>query len=274
MASLKHPNLIELVGFSFQTKSDKTYNIYSKYIPNKTLIEVLKEDQQLSKGDKTLNPTLLSIIFYGITSVMSYLHQNNIVHRDLKPDNVFLDENYYPVLSGLGSSRIYNEMKMTSKIGTPYFMAPEIFSDEEDKITKKIDVYSFAITLLSIFTTVYKFEGSQPKNLNQFVENIMNGKRYIIPKGVPKFYVTLINRCWKTIPSERPSFDQIIKELENSDNFLFPGADKNEVHKYIMRIKNFNKTPKSQPMTESDSSYPEYDENEETQEFDFFSNAE
>ena len=57
-------------------------------------------------------------------------------------------------------------MKMIIKIGTPYFMAPEIFGDEEDKITKKIDVYSFAITLLSLFTIVYKFEGSQPKNLN------------------------------------------------------------------------------------------------------------
>ena len=78
-------------------------------------------------------------------------------------------------------------MKMIIKIGTPYFMAPEIFGDEEDKITKKIDVYSFTITLLSLFTPVYKFEGSQPKNLNQFVENIMNGKRYIIPKGIPKF---------------------------------------------------------------------------------------
>ena len=33
----------------------------------------------------------------------------------------------------------------------------------------------------------------------------------------------------------------MIKELENSDNFLFPGSDKNEVHKYIICIKNFNK---------------------------------
>lgn len=146
---------------------------------------------------------------------MCYLHQNKIVHRDLKPENVFLDEEYRPVLSDFGLSRFCSdEMKMTSRVGTPYFIAPEMFGLDEDKVTPKVDVYAFAVTLLSLFTTSYKFNGSQPKSINQLVENIINGKRYVIPDGTPDFYIDLINKCWESDSDNRPSFNKILKMLE------------------------------------------------------------
>ena len=54
-------------------------------------------------------------------------------------------------LSDFGTSRSVSEtMKMTSRIGTPVFMAPEVFDDEE--YGKKSDVYSYGMTAWSIFS--------------------------------------------------------------------------------------------------------------------------
>lgn len=272
MASLKHPNIIQLIGFSFPSSKDQTFQIYSKYLPNKTLADVLEEEEEL-------NNTQLSIIVYGIASAMAYLHSKNIVHRDLKPENIFLDENFYPVLSDFGLSR-FDGVNMTGRLGTPYFMAPELFAeeDEESNISNKIDVYAFAVTLLSLFTTNYKFVGVQPRTISQLINKVTSGKRYVIPNDVPKFYVNLIQKCWANDPNERPSFDEIVKELEQNDDFIFEGANVEIVKRYIRKTKEFlevDKKNESSVFSSSTSSENEtcsdddYEDYIETKEFDF-----
>ena len=276
MANINHPNLIKFVGFSFPSKNDQNFKIYSKYTPNDNLCEILKKDQLNNEKEKLLDATKRSIIVYGIASAMAYLHKNKIVHRDLKPENVFLDEDFKPILADFGLSKICDDnLNMTNRLGTPYFMAPELFGEDEKDISNKIDVYAFAITILSLFTTNYRFQGAQPRSINQLVNKIINGKRYIIPNDVPDFYVSLIQRCWSNNIKDRPSFDDIVKELDKNDNFIFEGADKNVVHEYIKKIKNFDDSAKtnfsfnSSSSVLSDDEQIENDEYEETKEFDF-----
>ena len=85
-----------------------------------------------------------------------YLHQNDIIHRDLKPDNLLVvsfskDKNSVRAkLSDFGTSRSATQtMQMTESIGTPVFMAPEVF--DGTPYGKKSDVYSFGMTAWSIF---------------------------------------------------------------------------------------------------------------------------
>lgn len=267
MSEINHPCLIKFIGFSFPTNKDQTFKIYSEYLPNKTLIEQLKQEDE----SKQLTATQKTIIIYGIASAMSYLHKKKIVHRDLKPENVFLNSNFEPVISDFGLSKICtDDITMTSRLGTPYFMAPELF-DEDNTVTNKIDVYAFAITLLSVFTTNYKFDGRQPRSINQLMNNILNGKRYKIPSNVPKFYQDLINRCWLNDPAKRPSFDEIVDLFESSDEFLLDGADKKKVKEFILKVKNpknlddLRKSNNKLSFISSESD----DEIEDTQEFDF-----
>ena len=77
-------------------------------------------------------------------------------------------------------------------LNTTYFMAPELFDDEneENHITNKIEVYAFAFTLLSMFTTNYKFKGRQRRSISQLISNIINGKRYEISElKKQRFYI-------------------------------------------------------------------------------------
>ena len=203
---------------------------------------------------------------------MSYLHDKNIVHRDLKPENVFLNTKYEPVLSDFGLSKVCNDqLTMTSRLGTPYFMAPELFNDESDvnKITNKIDVYSFAITLLSFFTTNYRFSGCQPRTIHQLVSYILNGKRYQIPEFVPIFYQNLIQKCWSSDSASRPSFKEIVEIFESDDDFILEDANIKEVKNYIKKVKNPNYLEKLKKSNNYSYSSSSDDEIEDTVEFNF-----
>ena len=74
-------------------------------------------------------------IIYGI----NYLHQNKIIHRDLKPENIMLvnsltedsrieDIDVKIIDFGLSTSFEKQPFKTWTKIGTAYYMAPEIFN--------------------------------------------------------------------------------------------------------------------------------------------------
>ena len=39
---------------------------------------------------------------------MKYLHEHKIIHRYLKPDHVLLDDNFHPLITDFGVSRIFD----------------------------------------------------------------------------------------------------------------------------------------------------------------------
>lgn len=265
IANITHPCIIKLIGFSTikLEKNDPNDNnehyIYMPYIPNGNLEKTILKD--FNRQEKVLTPTIRSKIIYGIASAMSFLHRMNIIHRDFKPENILLDEKFNPVIADFGLSRIYSNENMTINLGTPYFMAPELFLITDDaEITLKTDVYAFAVTLLRFFTKKFSFFNKKIKSRQNFIDEIIAGNRYVIPNDVPEFYVELIKKCWDQNPNERPSFDDIVNELENNDGFMLPGSDEKEVKEYINYIKHNSSenTPISSERT-----------NSETQEFDF-----
>lgn len=61
--------------------------------------------------------------------VLEYLHDRDIIHRDIKPENVIIDEEGYPKLIDFGTAKVING-RTYSRIGTPYYMAPEVILGE------------------------------------------------------------------------------------------------------------------------------------------------
>lgn len=54
---------------------------------------------QKGKCKEKYDNTKLQIILIGICFGMMYLHKNHILHGNLRPENIYIDDNFQPVIS-------------------------------------------------------------------------------------------------------------------------------------------------------------------------------
>src|ERR1700733_4670250 len=80
---------------------------------------------------------------------LQYVHDQQIVHRDVKPQNLILSEKGVTVVD-FGIARLLDEVEAqgTVGIGTPRFMAPEVFAG--GNVSARTDVFSVAATLWTL----------------------------------------------------------------------------------------------------------------------------
>ncbi|KAI8337696.1 kinase-like domain-containing protein [Chlamydoabsidia padenii] len=104
---------------------------------------------------------------------LAYLHGYTppIIHRDIKCDNIFINGAHGEVKIGdMGTA----EMKMGKKytiIGTPEFMAPEMY--EELGYSEKVDIYAFGMCLLEMVTGEYPY--GECRNAAQIYRKVSSG---------------------------------------------------------------------------------------------------
>ena len=73
-----------------------------------------------------------------------------IIHRDIKCDNIFINSHKGTIMIGdLGIASIFSDSFKNTIIGTPEYMAPEIFEENYDT---SVDIYSFGLCVLEIVT--------------------------------------------------------------------------------------------------------------------------
>ncbi|CAA3033536.1 probable serine threonine- kinase WNK5 [Olea europaea subsp. europaea] len=106
---------------------------------------------------------------------LDYLHSHDppVIHRDLKCDNIFVNGHLGQVKIGdLGLAAIlHGTHHAHSVIGTPEFMAPELYEEEYDEL---VDIYSFGMCVLEMLTSEYPYcECSNPA---QIYKKVTSGK--------------------------------------------------------------------------------------------------
>ena len=82
-----------------------------------------------------------------------YLHEQEphpIIHRDIKCDNIFINSNSGEIRIGdMGLSTKMQNSFTTSVLGTPEFMAPELYEEYYDT---GVDIYAFGMCVLEMIT--------------------------------------------------------------------------------------------------------------------------
>lgn len=240
LSKLDHPSILKFLGLNFRSLKDLSIfqpTIITEYLPNGSL-KVILDKEKRSIADDNWSPTKKYICLIGIADAR-YLHEHGILHRDLKPENILMDENYYPRISDFGLSRCFPnslsqsmKLTMTGQIGTPLYMAPELF--ENEKYGPAVDVFAFAILAYEILT------GKQPyhelgKNLNgiKLFKSVENGVRPTFGDDVPLKMLQLISKCWDKDPDNRPSFKDIFDVLSSDFSLSPEEVDKDEVNEYL-----------------------------------------
>ena len=206
LSSIDNPFILPFYGFS----PTPPYQIMTKYIPNGSLEENIMNDK--------LNPTQLTIIAIGLAYVLARFHERGFIHRYIKPENILLDENYYPILSGFGINHNLN--------GAMQYMAPEA---THEQFSEKSDVYAYGITLFKMLTKRIPFEFY---SIVQYQNAINHNEHDFYDLSKAGSLSKIIDKCWDYDPDKRPSFSQIYYLFE-AHKVIFEGSDVSQIDRFI-----------------------------------------
>jgi serine/threonine protein kinase len=234
--NLHHPCMIEFQGFS-PGNDREGFKIATSYASGGSLKEVL--NSRPSWWDWTTKSRTIS----GIVLCLRYLHSKCIIHRDLKPNNILIEGSDHNVrICDFHISRLASINKtFTQGIGTPQYMAPELYETGEDgeghyhsDPTEKIDVFSFGLILYEIIFGHPVF----PEDLTppQVMFRVLSGTRASIPGWIPAFVFQMISECWSEDPKVRPTFSDILNTLRENEFKISPECDSNVISSYVERI--------------------------------------
>ncbi|KAH0792495.1 TKL family protein kinase [Histomonas meleagridis] len=223
------------------------YCIVTQYVEQGSLYDALKHKPNSPTLDSTDKTKIAMCIAHG----MSFLHSMKIIHRDLKSLNILLDSNCLPKVIDFGISRFHNEQNelVTSTIGTPHWMAPEMFNSSHYDV--KVDVYAFGIMLWEMLTEETPFEGMSAYQIMTAV--CQNQKRPAIPSDAPEGLSNLIDACWEQSPTKRPTFFDVFQEFA-TQNAYFPGTNLSEIATFVKTIQTLDKEKKTVDKLTSDES--------------------
>uniref|UniRef100_A0A2P2LYH7 non-specific serine/threonine protein kinase n=1 Tax=Rhizophora mucronata TaxID=61149 RepID=A0A2P2LYH7_RHIMU len=165
LKSLKHENIIRFYN-SWVDDKNKTINMITELFTSGNL-------RQYRKKHKNVDRKAIKSWARQILQGLCYLHGHNppIIHRDLKCDNVLVNGNNGEVKIGdLGLAIVMQQTSAHSVIGTPEFMAPELYEEEYNEL---VDIYSFGMCILEMVTCEYPY--SECKNPAQIYKKVTSG---------------------------------------------------------------------------------------------------
>ncbi|KAF3329957.1 serine/threonine-protein kinase WNK4 [Carex littledalei] len=140
--------------------------------------------------------------------VFLHSHKPPIIHRDLKCDNIFINGNSGEVKIGdLGLATMMLQAKARSVLGTPEFMAPELYDEEYNEL---VDIYSFGMCMLEMVTLEYPY--SECHNAAQIFKRVSSGVKPAALEKVTNLQLRyFIEQCLFPA-SERKSAKELLED--------------------------------------------------------------
>ncbi|MDX3849055.1 serine/threonine-protein kinase [Streptomyces sp. AK02-01A] len=159
------------------------------------------------------SPVAAALLTAQIADALAASHADGVVHRDLKPANVLLKndgERLYPMLTDFGIARLADSPGLTRThefVGTPAYVAPE--SADGRPQTSAVDIYGAGILLYELVTGRPPFAGATA--LEVLHRHLSEEPRR--PTTVPEPLWTVIERCLRKDPAQRPSAQNLARAL-------------------------------------------------------------
>ncbi|KAL2336696.1 hypothetical protein Fmac_011142 [Flemingia macrophylla] len=211
LSNLHHPNVVAFYGI-VPDGAGGTLATVTEYMVNGSLRHVLVKNNRLLDRRKKL------IIAMDAAFGMEYLHSKNIVHFDLKCDNLLVNlrDSQRPIckVGDFGLSRIKRNTLVSGGVrGTLPWMAPELLNGNSSRVSEKVDVFSFGISMWELLT------GEEPyadMHCGAIIGGIVkNTLRPPVPDRCDSEWRKLMEECWSPDPENRPSFTEITSRLRH-----------------------------------------------------------
>jgi len=163
---LHHHNIISFHG-SWVNREKQQVNFVTEILSSGTLQSFINKVQ-------VIRWKIAKRWAVQILKGLEYLHSQDppVIHRDLKCQNIFINGTSGDLRIGdLGLSTVHRNGKALSVLGTPEFMAPDMY--EESAYDEKVDIYAFGMCLLEIFTKEIPY--SECSNPAQIYRKVIRG---------------------------------------------------------------------------------------------------
>ncbi|KAJ8748198.1 hypothetical protein K2173_000606 [Erythroxylum novogranatense] len=229
LGSVKHPNLVPLLGFCMASK--ERILVY-EYMPNGSLYDNL---HIVNESRKRMDWSLRLKIGIKAAKGFAWLHHNcnpRIIHRNISSKCILLDADFEPKISDFGLARLMNPIDthlstfVNGEFGDLGYVAPEY--TRTLVATPKGDVYSFGTVLLELVTgekptQVAKAPESFKGNLVEWIMQLSVDSKLdeaidvsLVGKGVDNEilqFIKVARRCVIPAPKERPTMFEVYQLL-------------------------------------------------------------
>uniref|UniRef100_A0A671LTC3 non-specific serine/threonine protein kinase n=1 Tax=Sinocyclocheilus anshuiensis TaxID=1608454 RepID=A0A671LTC3_9TELE len=208
---LQHPNIVRFYdSWKSTMKGHKCIILVTELMTSGTLKTYLKRFKEMKLK-------LLQRWSQQILKGLHFLHTRTppIIHRDLKCDNIFITGPTGSVKIGdLGLATLKSASFAKSVIGTPEFMAPEMY---EEKYNEAVDVYAFGMCILEMTTSEYPY--SECQNAAQIYRKVTSGMK---PDSFYKVKVPelkeIIEGCIRMNKDERYTIQDLLEHTFFQEN--------------------------------------------------------
>nr|QXO74913.1 MAPK [Penaeus chinensis] len=234
---LKHVNIVALKGVCLV---EPNLCLVMEYARGGSLSPPICPTSHLGRvlqQTKGIGPSVLTDWAIQIARGMNYLHNQapiTLIHRDLKSSNVLLSE---PVdknelqfktlkITDFGLAREVSKTTRMSAAGTYAWMAPEVI--KTSTFSKASDVWSYGVLLWELLTGETPYKGIDTLAIAYGVA--MNKLRLHIPTTCPSNWRSLMEACWEQEPHSRPTFETILKKLDEISRSNFTQTPHESFH--------------------------------------------
>lgn len=191
-AALVHPNIVtthaigEHEGFHF---------LEMEYISGRTLRQLIEEEGALT-------PLRATSLAYQIAEGLGHAHAVGVIHSDLKVENVLLSSQGIPKIVDFGLAKQVRNHDVTSTtklVGTPHYMAPELFSGVAPN--RQSDVYALGVCYFVMLTGQLPYQG---ETLTDVRKAILDDPLPSLRKVAPEMSLEM-GECLSLLLAKAPS---------------------------------------------------------------------
>lgn len=188
-AKLMHPNIATV--FDFGEHDGSPYLILE--LVNGPTLRQIAEKESIRVGE-------IIRVALQVCSAMAFAHGQGVVHRDLSLNNIMMNEHNDVKIVDFGLARLADENANTSSRidGTPYYLAPELFTGGPSD--HRADIFAFGVCLFRLLNRRFPFEAEHRASV---IYQIINEAEIVFGEGVPEKLCGIVCKCLEKDPSNR-----------------------------------------------------------------------
>ena len=251
--------ILKYYGSYYSCKSNTIWLILEYCSCGSAVDLMLSMDRTLSEVEVA---TIMEMVLKGLVGI----HKINLIHRDIKGSNILLSEDGYAKLGDFGVGiKLTEEEYRTSKKGSPYWMSPQVVSNE--KYDTKTDIWSLGITCVELVEGEPPNGSVRPREVMEKIRTAPPRVEEIIDKNEhTDEFIDFVGLCLQIDPSKRPTAEQLLNH--NFITTLSQGREylKNLINSHIDDIKVYREELNNKEENEDDNSNKSEDEKKKSEE--------